>query len=93
MVTPTIFLVAHNSNANQRRNRRTYTSKEVDFIAGMVAPLDVWYIIPISAILPGQEVVRVYPLDGRIPLDVNGNPRKSRHHNYEQFREAWRLLM
>src|SRR5262249_11198558 len=55
-----------------------YSPSEVDFIAALVIPCDVWYIVPVAQIYP-RKTVRVFP------------QRQSRR-TFESFREAWRLL-
>ncbi len=56
-----------------------YTAEQVDFLAGLVVPEDVWYILPVPAFAP-RKVVAVYP------------HRSTDHGQYEMYREAWHLL-
>lgn len=61
---------------------RPYTADDIDFIAAYVVAHDVWYIIPVSAI--GTRVsIRVYP----------EGPQKSDGGYFEQYREAWHLIL
>ena len=59
-----------------------YKTNEIDFIVAYVAPLQVWYVIPVK-VLAGRKVIYVYPVT---------QPRKNAG-MYEQYREAWNLLM
>lgn len=59
-------------------NKRNYTKDDIDFLAAHVAPLDIWYIVPIEA-FEGKSMVHLCP-DGR------GKAK------YEKYREAWCLL-
>ena len=64
------------NTAAARRHR--YRPGEIDFLAGYVVPLDVWYIIPVRALRSRMSVV--FP---HIP---------SSRGRLEPFREAWHLL-
>ncbi len=58
---------------------RPYTADQIDIIAAYLAHEDVWYIIPIRAIV------------GHI--SANLNPRRTRTRaRFEPFREAWHLF-
>jgi len=58
---------------------RRYRSREVDFLAFYIFPVDAWYIMPLKALGKSRSVV-FYP-------DGDGTKGK-----YEQYREAWHLL-
>jgi len=55
-----------------------YTPAEVDFVAGFIAPLNLWYIIPIEAI-SSLTSVSIFP-------------HTRRGSKYDKYREAWCLL-
>ena len=57
-----------------------YTAQQVDFLAGYVIPENTWYILPVAAFTP-RKVATVYP------------HRSTVHGQYEQYREAWGLMM
>jgi hypothetical protein len=63
------------------RKHLPYSPSKVDFIAVMILGTDIWYLIPVRAVV-GRLMVRVYPF--------GGDPRGSRR--YEKYREAWHLL-
>jgi hypothetical protein len=66
-----------NSNKYGRGKYRPYEVGDIDFIAAYIAPLDMWYIIPLAAILPrGQFAIT----PGERCL-------------FHAFREAWDLLL
>jgi hypothetical protein len=56
----------------------TYTPAEIDFLAGYIAPLNLWYIIPI------EEVASL--------TGVSLSPHSRRETKYNKYREAWCLL-
>ena len=61
---------------------RGYTSDEIDFLVAYIVPHDAWYIIPVAAL--GQtKSVRLFPT----------GTRKKGPNRFEQFREAWELLI
>lgn len=63
--------------------RSTYTAADVDFLACLVVPLDLWYIVPIAAITPNQSFLYVAPdAPATSPLTLASEP----------YREAWGLL-
>lgn len=64
----------------------TYTALDLDFIAALVVPLNLWYIVPISAISTGQSFFYVFPNEER-------ETRNEKLLSYEEFRDAWRLLL
>lgn len=71
----------------------TYDFTRIDFLACFVVPLQLWYIVPVSAIKPNQELLFTYPLDHLIQRDKQGHRRRTRRGpSYEQFCEAWNLL-
>ena len=66
---------------------RTYSPAEVDFFALFVIPLDLWYIVPVSALrLPGRGACRERSRTALL-LDTTrpGN-------RYFRYLEAWHLL-
>jgi len=58
-----------------------YSPDEIDFVAAFIAPLDMWYLIPVVA-LGKRHSIRVYPL----------GKGQSFGGLFEQYREAWHLL-
>ena len=58
-----------------------YSPEQTDFLAAYVIPCDAWYIIPARAIKPGTLCLNLYP------------HRRRNRGRYEQFREAWPLLL
>ncbi len=67
-------------SVHARRHSRAYLDSEIDFLAAWVIPEDAWYIIPIAA-LPDVGLINLYP------------HRHRRRGGYEQYREAWHLLL
>ena len=61
------------------KGRAVYTTKDIDFIAAHIVPLDIWYIIPVEICTPAP-MLRFYP------------HRKARQMRLEPYREAWHLL-
>ncbi|MFB3917343.1 MAG: group I intron-associated PD-(D/E)XK endonuclease [Terriglobales bacterium] len=59
--------------------RRPYTAREIDFVAAYVGPEDVWYIIPVKVL--------------RCRTNIHLYPHTTGVGQFEQFREAWRLLL
>lgn len=57
-----------------------YTAGQIDFVAAFITPLKLWYIIPASKI-DGKHGLSLYP-DAQRGLST-----------YEQYREAWHLLL
>ena len=55
---------------------RTYTSREIDFLIAYIIPENLWYVVPVEAIVPGTHL-RFYPA---------GSGRKT---PLEKYREAW----
>jgi hypothetical protein len=55
----------------------SYTSEDVDFVAGYIFPEDTWYIFP------------AFVVESRKSLCLTPSSRRSR---YEKFREAWKLM-
>jgi len=58
-------------------HKLSYTSEHVDFLAGYIFPEDTWYIFPAAVV------------ENRKSLCLTPNSRRSQ---YEQFREAWKLM-
>jgi hypothetical protein len=63
----------------RRHSGKAYSRADVDFIAALVVPRDVWYIIPVDA-LEGRDCIYLYP-----------DQRHSRG-KFERYKEAWELL-
>jgi PD-(D/E)XK endonuclease len=61
------------------KSRAVYTTKDIDFIAAHVVPLDIWYIIPVEICTPAP-MLRFYP------------HRQAKKMRLEPYREAWHLL-
>jgi len=55
-----------------------YTANEIDFIAAYIVADNIWYVIPIEAVVPHTG--------------FHLNPHSRRHARYEIYREAWCLL-
>src|SRR5215469_13180983 len=53
-----------------------YTSEEIDFLAGYLAPEGAWVVIPVEA-LEGRRTVHVYPRE------------REGQGCYANYREAW----
>lgn len=62
-------------------SRRTYTRRQIDFLAAYVIPRQIWYVIPVRA-LRRRKTIALFPT--RPP--TRGPAR------FEKYREAWRLL-
>jgi PD-(D/E)XK endonuclease len=60
---------------------RYYTEKDIDFLAAYIAPIDLWYIVPVRVIRSTSAIV-ISP----------GARLKQRGVRFEPYREAWRLL-
>ena len=58
--------------------KRTYNPDEIDFLAALVVPYQVWYIFPVSFIADRRTLKLA--------------PHRPTTSQTEQFREAWRLL-
>jgi hypothetical protein len=60
------------------RERRPYTTDEIDFVAAYVIPEDIWYMVPVKAINGNCLLLapQIFRSRGR----------------WEQYREAWQLL-
>jgi hypothetical protein len=65
----------------QRTNKEPYTAKEIDFLVVYVAPLNIWYVIPVKH-LALSRILTFYP---------SGCKRGGGH--FERWREAWHLLV
>ena len=64
----------------QRTNKEPYTADEIDFLVVYVAPLNIWYVIPVKH-LALSRILTFYP---------SGCKRGGGH--FERWREAWHLL-
>lgn len=60
---------------------RYYSRDEIDFVVCFLAPLDLWYIIPVEK-LGRRHAIRLFP-------NGKGQPFGGL---YEDYREAWELL-
>jgi PD-(D/E)XK endonuclease len=61
---------------NARGHTDRYTAEEIDFLAGYIVPLDLWYVVPVKAFAP-KTSLKFYP------------ERKNSRGRYEKYREAW----
>jgi hypothetical protein len=61
-----------------------YTSREIDFMAIYLAAIDIWYLIPVAALLT-NTVIHLHP---------DGLRREKREGwaKFEIYKEAWNLL-
>ena len=64
-----------------RKGVASYSSDEIDFVAAFIAPVDVWYVIPVGE-LGKRHTIFFYPNGSKMPFAGL----------YERFREAWDLL-
>lgn len=60
------------------RGKAQYTPEDCDFIAFWVAPLDTWYIVPITEMTTKR---------------INLRPHLESAGYHEKFKEAWNLLL
>jgi hypothetical protein len=74
-------IVSHRRGRANGKGLSLYDRSEIDFIAAFVAPLEVWYLIPIEK-LGGRRAISLYPAGSRLRLAGL----------YEEYREAWDLL-
>ena len=58
-------------------SRKPYKTDQIDFVAAYVIPLDIWYIIPVSA------------FNGRWYIHFSPDLKTAK---YPRYREAWDLL-
>jgi hypothetical protein len=63
----------------KRSADRSYTGREIDFLAAYIIPEDAWYIIPNRA-LAGRKSIYVYPR----------NPHS--RGMFAKYRDCWQLL-
>ena len=56
-----------------------YRLDEIDFLAAYIVPEELWYVVPVAAVVP-RKSLRFYP-NGK----SNGR--------LEKYREAWRLFL
>ena len=88
------FTACHNQfqfkskRSKETRTERPYTAAEVDFFACLIAPLDIWYIIPIAEVSTRQGAIYVRPPEAVVSHVC---PQRGSR-NYEKFRERWDLL-
>jgi hypothetical protein len=76
-VKSTAFKVDTGYNCTVRGSHTAYRPGAFDFLAALVVPEDIWYIIPAAAIR-GKDSINFYP--------------GSTTSKYELYREAWDLL-
>lgn len=57
-------------------SKAVYTSMEIDLLVAYLAPIDVWYVIPVEEFRE-RKAVKLYP------------KTKKRISRFEKFREAW----
>jgi hypothetical protein len=79
--TETIRTRAYETRATYTtgKTRAVYTSKDIEYLAAHVVPLDLWYIVPVD-LCTEAPMLRFYP------------HRKAKKMRLEKFREAWRQL-
>lgn len=58
-----------------------YTAVDIDFLAAFIAPLDVWYVIPVAQ-LGHRRAIFLYPHGRKMPFGGL----------YEGYLDAWNLL-
>jgi len=63
-----------------QKKKGHYTAADIDFLVAYIIPLDLWYIVPATA-LPPSASLRFYPKG-----ILTRRPR------FEQYREAWHLF-
>jgi hypothetical protein len=61
------------------KNKVVYTADDIDVLAALVIPLDVWYIVPVAVLAAGTSL-RLYPDDG------------CKTARFEKYREGWELF-
>jgi PD-(D/E)XK endonuclease len=61
------------------KNKVVYTADDIDVLAAHVVPLDVWYVVPVAALVAGTSL-RLYPDDG------------CKTARFEKYREGWDLF-
>ncbi|PYX04963.1 MAG: hypothetical protein DMG88_22970 [Acidobacteria bacterium] len=67
--------------AGKAKGIHYYSRDEIDFVVCFIAPVDVWYIIPVEK-LGRRHAIRLFP-------QGKGQPFGGL---YEDYREAWKLL-
>jgi hypothetical protein len=72
-----------NSSRHRRAGRLPYTMDEIDFLAAYIAPRDIWYIVPVAAIL-SIRTISMFP-DGF----TQNRPGCA---EFEIYKEAWHQL-
>jgi PD-(D/E)XK endonuclease len=65
--------------AGRRNNQDIYKAEEIDFLVAYIAPLDIWYVIPVNHIA-ASRILPFYP---------SGCKRGG---HFECYREAWHLM-
>jgi hypothetical protein len=68
-----------NSKRHMNGKSIPYRIGEIDFLVAQIVPEDLWYVIPLKAILPRQSL-RIYPEKDPRPGD------------FRKYREAWHLI-
>ncbi len=63
-----------------RGKRKAYTAKEIDFLVVYIAPLNIWYVIPVRC------------LAAALPLNFYPSGCKRGTGYFEHWREAWHLM-
>jgi hypothetical protein len=66
-------------HARGSRRGAKYTPEEIDFLVAYIVPEDVWYVVPVEAIQ--NKTLSFFP-SGRRP-----------GRRFEEYREAWHLMM
>jgi hypothetical protein len=68
-----------------QRNKRQYTTRQIDFFAAYVVEEDAWYIIPAAVVLKTKSLCLML-------CPVRKQKKRSDSYRYECYREAWHLL-
>jgi hypothetical protein len=74
-----------------RRRKGKLTLHDVDFLAAYIIPLDLWYLVPVTA-FPKSASLRFYPDPPPVPRSRRSRPKTHLRARLEYFREAWHLL-
>lgn len=70
------------STTREAGSLRIYSKNDIDFIAAYIFPLDVWYIVPVTAIEGNPTHLRLFPQGSRF----------KHAGKFEECREAWHLI-
>jgi hypothetical protein len=76
-----------NTTVLEDGDRVTYTKKHTDFLACVIPPLDLTYMVPVEALEPDQKYLQVVPFP-----KPDRRKRRETFRDYECYRERWDLL-